>query len=78
MANNEQTVIVPQNRFWTVTVEIKEQDPETEKWKKSKEDHLIDARSATEAESKLKDYMADTMAEWKAVKYAESKTVVVY
>ena len=44
MANNEQTVIVPQNRFWTVTVEIKEQDPETEKWKKSKEDHLIDAR----------------------------------
>ena len=78
MANNEQTVIVPQNRFWTVTVEIKEQDPETEKWKKSKEDHLIDARSATEAESKRKDDMADTMAEWKAVKYAESKTVVVY
>lgn len=78
MTDNEATIITPQNKFWTVTVEIKEQDPETEKWKKSKEDHLIDARSATEAESKLKDYMANTVAEWKAVKYAESKTVVVY
>ena len=28
MAENETTFITPQNKFWTVTVEIKEQDPE--------------------------------------------------
>lgn len=78
MAENETTFITPQNKFWTVTVEIKEQDPETEKWKKTKEEHLIDARSATEAENKLKSYMEGTMAEWKPVKFQESKTVVVY
>ena len=64
--------------FWNVTVEIQEEDPDTGKIKKIKEEHLVDGVSCTEVEKKVREEMDGTMSEWKIVKCQQSKICVVY
>ena len=70
--------ITPQYEFYSVTVEIQEEDPETGKIKKTKKEHLVDGRNCTEVENKVKVYMEGTMNEWKITKCQTSKISVVY
>ena len=51
----------PEFEFYSVTVQIDQEDPETGKLKKIKEDHLVDGRNVTEVEKKVKDWMEGTM-----------------
>ena len=79
--NDEETLTVTPregNVFYSVTVEILEEDPETGKIKKVKDEHLVDGRNVTDVESKVKDEMAGVSAEWKIVKCQTSKISVVY
>ena len=77
MEDNNVT-LTPQYEFYSVVVEIQEEDPETGKIKKVKEEQLVDGRNVTEVESKVKKYMEGTMSEWKITKCATSKIGVVY
>lgn len=74
----ENVTLTPQYEFYSVTVEIQEEDPETAKIKKVKEEHLVDGRNCTEVENKVKSYMEGTMSEWKITKCQVSKIGVVY
>lgn len=80
--NNEEEVVevTPKegNVFFSVTVEIQEEDPDTGKLKKVKEEHLVDGRNVTEVEAKVKKEMTGVLAEWKIVKCQTSKISVVY
>ena len=77
MEDNSVT-LTPQYEFFSVTVELQEEDPETGKIKKTKEEQLVDGRNVTEVESKVKAYMEGTMCEWKIIKCQTSKIGVVY
>ena len=77
MEDNSVT-LTPQYEFYAVTVELQEEDPETGKIKKTKEEQLVDGRNVTEVESKVKAYMEGTMCEWKIIKCQTSKIGVVY
>ena len=77
MEDNNVT-LTPQYEFYAVTVELQEEDPETGKIKKTKEEQLVDGRNVTEVESKVKKYMDGTMSEWKITKCQTSKIGVVY
>lgn len=77
MEDNSVT-LTPQYEFYSVTVELQEEDPETGKIKKTKEEQLVDGRNVTEVESKVKAYMEGTMCEWKIIKCQTSKIGVVY
>ena len=54
---DEAVTLTPQYGFFSVTVEILEDDPETGKIKKVKEEHLVDGRNCTEVENKVKKEM---------------------
>ena len=75
MANVES--IEAQNKFWTVSIQVKDED-ENGKIKKTKETHLVDAVNATDCEKKLHDYMDGTMAERELLEVKQSKIIVVY
>ena len=77
MEDNNVT-LSPQYEFYSVTGELQEEDPETGKIKKTKEEQLVDGRNVTEVESKVKAYMEGTMCEWKIIKCQTSKIGVVY
>lgn len=68
----------PEFDFYSVTVQIEQDDPETGKTKKIKEDHLVDGRNVTEVEKKVKDWMDGTMYDWKIIKCHTSKVIAVY
>lgn len=74
----DNVTLTPQYEFYSVVVEIQEEDPETGKIKKVKEEQLVDGRNVTEVESKVKKYMDGTMSEWKITKCQTSKIGVVY
>ena len=78
MEDNNNVTLTPQYEFYSVTVELQEEDPETGKIKKTKEEQLVDGRNVTEVESKVKAYMDGTMCEWKIIKSQTSKIGVVY
>ena len=78
MEDNNNVTLTPQYEFYSVTVELQEEDPETGKIKKTKEEQLVDGRNVTEVESKVKAYMEGTMCEWKIIKCQTSKIGVVY
>lgn len=78
MEDNNNVTLTPQYEFFSVTVELQEEDPETGKIKKTKEEQLVDGRNVTEVESKVKAYMEGTMCEWKIIKCQTSKIGVVY
>lgn len=81
MSNFEEAITVTPkegNVFYSVTVEIQEEDMDTGKIKKVKEEHLVDGSNVTEVEKKVKDQMDGTMSEWKIVKCQTSKISVVY
>lgn len=81
MSNFEESVTVTPkdgNVFYSVTVEIQEEDLDTGKLKKIKEEHLVDGSNCTEVEKKVKEQMEGTMSEWKIVKCQTSKITVVY
>lgn len=78
MEDNNNVTLTPQYEFYSVTVELQEEDPETGKIKKTKEEQLVDGRNVTEVESKVKAYMEGTMCEWKIIKCQTSKISVVY
>ena len=78
MEDNNNVTLTPQYEFFSVTVELQEEDPETGKMKKTKEEQLVDGRNVTEVESKVKAYMEGTMCEWKIIKCQTSKIGVVY
>ena len=75
---DEAVTITPQYGFFSVTVEILEDDPETGKIKKVKEEHLVDGRNCTEVEHKVKKEMEGVASDWKIVKCQTSKISVVY
>ena len=77
MEDNNVT-LTPQYEFYSVTVELQEEDPETGKIKKTKEEQLVDGRNVTEVGSKVKAYMEGTMCKWKIIKCQTSKIGVVY
>ena len=77
MANNI-TSMEPEFKFHTATVEIEQEDGETGKIKKIKEEYLVDARNPTEVETKVKDWMDGTMYEWHITKIQVSKINAVY
>ena len=72
------TSMQPEFKFYSVTVQIDQEDPETAKIKKVKEEYLVDARNPTEGDAKVKEWMDGTMYDWKITKIAESKTIAVY
>ena len=76
--NDENVVMTPQYCFYAVTVEIEEEDPETGKLRKVKEEHLVDGQNVTDVENKVKKEMAGIAAEWKIVKCQTSKINSVY
>ena len=78
MEDNNNVTLTPQYEFYSVTVELQEEDPETGKIKKTKEEQLVDGRNVTEVESKVKAYVEGTMCEWKIIKCQTSKIGVVY
>ena len=78
MEDNNNVTLTPQYEFYSVTVELQEEDPESGKIKKTKEEQLVDGRNVTEVESKVKAYMEGTMCEWKIIKCQTSKIGVVY
>ena len=78
MEDNNNVTLTPQYEFYSVTVELQEEDPETGQIKKTKEEQLVDGRNVTEVESKVKAYMEGTMCEWKIIKCQTSKIGVVY
>ena len=75
---DEAVTLTPQYGFFSVTVEILEDDPETGKIKKVKEEHLVDGRNCTEVEHKVKKDMEGVASDWKIVKCQTSKISVVY
>ena len=75
---DEAVTLTPQYGFFSVTVEILEDDPETGKIKKIKEEHLVDGRNCTEVENKVKKEMEGVASDWKIVKGQTSKMSVVY
>lgn len=75
---DEAVTLTPQYGFFSVTVEILEDDPETGKIKKVKEEHLVDGRNCTEVEHKVKKEMEGVASDWKIVKCQTSKISVVY
>lgn len=76
--SQEITSMQPEFDFYSVTVQIEQDDPETGKTKKIKEDHLVDGRNVTEVEKKVKDWMDGTMYDWKIIKCQTSKVIAVY
>ena len=78
MEDNNNVTLTTQYEFFSVTVELQEEDPETGKIKKTKEEQLVDGRNVTEVEYKVKAYMEGTMCEWKIIKCQTSKIGVVY
>ena len=81
MANYDDSVTVAPkegNVFYKVTVEIMEEDSDTGKIRKVKEEHLVDGINCTEVEKKVKDQMQGTMAEWKITNCQVSKIILVY
>jgi hypothetical protein len=74
----ENITIEPKYGFYSVTVEVETEDSETGKIKKVKEEHLVDGRSCTEVEQKVKKEMEGTLGEWKIVKCQTSKITIVY
>jgi hypothetical protein len=77
---NDSIVVTPKegNSFYSVSVEIQEEDMDTGKIRKVKEEHLVDGVNCTEVENKVKEQMEGTMAEWKIKCIKESKISVVY
>ena len=75
---DEAVTLTPQYGFLIGTVEILEDDPETGKIKKVKEEHLVDGRNCTEVENKVKKEMEGVASDWKIVKCQTSKISVVY
>ena len=75
---DEAVTLTPQYGFFSVTVEILEDDPETGKIKKVKEEHLVDGRNCTEVENKVKKEMEGVASDWKIVKCQTSNISVVY
>ena len=75
---DEAVTLTPQYGFFSVTVEMLEDDPETGKIKKVKEEHLVDGRNCTEVEHKVKKEMEGVASDWKIVKCQTSKISVVY
>ena len=81
MSNFEEAVTVTPkegNVFYSVTIEIQEEDMDTGKIKKVKEEHLVDGSNVTEVENKVKEQMERTISEWKILKVQTSKISVVY
>lgn len=78
MSQEEITSMQPEFEFYSVTVQIDQEDPETGKPKKVKEEHLVDGRNVTEVEKKVKDWMNGTMYDWKIIKCSTSKCIAVY
>jgi len=70
--------LTPQYGFFAVTVEIEEEDSETGKTKKIKEEHLVDGRNVTDVESKVAKEMDGIVSPWKIVKCQTSKIISVY
>ena len=75
---DEAVTLTPQYGFFSVTVEILEDDTENGKIKKVKEEHLVDGRNCTEVEHKVKKEMEGVASDWKIVKCQTSKISVVY
>lgn len=73
----ELTEIYPSDGYWVVNIKIEDMD-ETGKVKKRKEQHLVDAKSVTEAENKTKENMPHSMGDWEIVSVQKSKILVVY
>ena len=76
--SQEITSMQPEFEFCAVTVQIEQEDPETGKIKKVKEEYLVDGRNVTEVEKKVKDWMDGTMYSWKIIKCQTSKVMAVY
>ena len=59
--------------FWQVTVLIETEDEVTAKLRKVKEDWLVDAQSATEAEAKTLKHFEGTLGGYRVIKATQSK-----
>lgn len=68
----------PEHKFYVVQVVVNTEDPETGKVKKIKEEHLVDAVSPTDIETKVAKEMEGTMWEWSIESIKASKIQVVY
>lgn len=64
--------------FYSVAIEVINDDPETGKQKKQKEEHLVEGANVTEVETKVKDEMKFCTGDWKIVKCQTSKISIVY
>ena len=76
--SEDSVTLTPQYGFFAVTVEIEEEDSETGKVKKIKEEHLVDGRNVTDVESKVAKEMDGIISPWKIVKCQTSKIISVY
>lgn len=76
--SDDSVTLTPQYGFFAVTVEIEEEDSETGKIKKTKEEHLVDGKNVTDVESKVAKEMDGVISPWKIVKCQTSKIIAVY
>ena len=65
------------NRFYTATVQIETED-EKGKIKKTKEQHLVDAKDPSDARMKIIEMMSGTMFDWDITSIQLSKISCVY
>ena len=70
--------MIPKDRFYQVTVKIETEDENTGKLKKYKEVHLVDAKDANEAVSKVSKEMQGCFENWEIVSISISKINCVY
>lgn len=63
--------------FWQVAIQFLTEDPETGKVKKTTENWLVDAMSATEAEAKTLKHFEGTMGEYGVTKATQSRILGV-
>ena len=59
--------------YWQVTIQFVTEDPESGKVKRIKEDWLVDAQSATEAEAKTLKHFEGTLGEYEVIKAVQSR-----
>lgn len=65
------------NRFYVVTVVVETED-EKGRIKKTRENHLVDAKDPTDVQAKVLEMMKGTMFDWDIASIQLSKISVVY
>lgn len=70
--------MIPQDRFYQVTIKVETIDENTGKTKKCREVHLVDAKDTNDVASKVSKEMQGCIFDWEIVSISISKISCVY